>query len=908
MFQKPRPLFSCKLAFCCSSIKLETNGTLRNLLSVRLARSSVVPVCFGIKTQRILKSSRRSNKFLWVNSATPSQTPVLTPKLILPQLRKLLKDQGLQALVVAGTDPHLSEYPPAHFNRREFVSGFTGSAGTAVVTEKDAFLWTDGRYFLLAEKELDENWKLMKVGVTGFPTLEEFLSENLPTQSVVGLDPFCHSVAFVDNLNKKLSEKDISVRLLDTNPIDLLWTVGRPSLPTCPVRIHPLENAGQTFLDKLEEIRSRMSDINVDMLLVSLLDEIAWVLNLRGSDIPHCPVFLSYFLIGLNQNILYINRQKIPHPVESYLNECNVDIRPYEEILPDLKKFSQNMKIWYDPVNTSAALGFACEPGGFPQSTPISLMKAVKNEAEIRGMREAHIRDGVSLVHFLRWLETEGMSGGISEFDATEKLLEFRSRHNEFITESFPTICGSGPNGAIIHYRPMPNDARLLNTNELILLDSGGQYVDGTTDVTRTFHFGTPSEKQREYFTRVLQGHISLDTAIFPKGTLGCLLDPYARRKLWEYGLDYRHGTGHGVGAALNVHEGPHSISSRMGNNVSLRPGMFVSNEPGYYEDGEFGIRIENILLVVEKKTPFRFGDIPFYGFEAFTLVPIQQKMIKVELLEKQEIDWIDRYHSRVWNVLNPKIEDPKVKEWLWKNTRPISSMKENNFSEEQQLSTSRRSFLALFFGILLSPLLPKQLKAVEMDTESSLSSQQENKKPKIDPNISEPAITSKCFFDLKVENVGMKRVVIGLYGGVAPKTSQLFVDLCNCNDHSFSYLDSEVFRVIDGMNIQIGRKFSLEVSEYQTANYDFLEECCQFRHNVEGLVSMVRTKPSKELDYRFFISTAPAPYLDDKYVTFGRVIQGMDWIHEIEKLKTKKPSNQPILKVEVVACGLQKL
>ncbi|GJD06961.1 Probable Xaa-Pro aminopeptidase P [Galdieria sulphuraria] len=906
MIQKPIPSLSCQLAFSCLCVKLETSKTLPNVLSVGLARLSRGPFCFRIKNQRVQKSSRQPHKFLCINSAISSQRSVLTPKLILPQLRKLLKELGLQALVVANTDPHLSEYPPAHFNRREFVSGFTGSAGTALVTEKSAILWTDGRYFLLAEKELDENWKLMK----GFPTLEEFLSENLPKQSVVGIDPYSHSVSFVENLSKKLSIKDIYIRLLDTNPVDLLWNVGRPSLPTDSIRIHPLENAGQSCFEKLEDIRVRMQELNVDMLLVSLLDEIAWVLNLRGSDIPHCPVFLAYFLVGFNQNVLYVNREKIPSSVESYLYECNIDIKPYEAILPDLKKFSQdNRKIWYDPLSTNAALGFACQPGGFPQSTPISLMKAVKNDAEIRGMREAHIRDGVALVHFLNWLETEGISNGVSEFEAAEKLLEFRSRHAEFVTESFPTICGSGPNGAIIHYRPMPSDARPLSTKELILLDSGGQYMDGTTDVTRTFHFGTPSEKQRECFTRVLQGHISLDTAIFPKGTLGCLLDSYARRKLWEYGLDYRHGTGHGIGAALNVHEGPHSISPRMGNNVYLRPGMFVSNEPGFYEDGEFGIRIENILLVVEKDTPFRFGDIPFYGFEAFTIVPIQQKMIKIELLEKHEIDWIDRYHSRVWKILNPRVEDANVKEWLWKSTRPILSTSDKSFPE-QQFSTSRRSFLGFFCGLLVSSLLPKkkQLQAVEMDNESLFISKQENKRPKIDPKISEPDITSKCFFDLKVENRGMKRVVIGLYGGVAPKTSQLFADLCDCN-RSFSYLGSEVFRVIEGMNIQIGRKFSLEeVGDYKTANYDFLEDCCQFRHNMEGLVSMVRTKPSKDLDYRFFISTAPAPYLDDKYVTFGKVMEGMDWVHEIERLNTKKPSNQPILKVKVVACGQQKL
>jgi len=659
------------------------------------------------------------------------------------------------------------------------------------VTQEGAFLWTDGRYFLLAEKELDENWKLMKVGVADYPTLEEFLLQTLPSHSAVALDPFCHSVSFVDNLKKKLSSKDISVHLLDTNPVDVLWTVGRPPLPTDPVRIHTLEYAGQSCLDKLESIRSRMKDAGADILLVSLLDEIAWVLNLRGSDIPHCPVFLAYLLIGLDRNILYINPEKVPVSVQAYLSQCNVEIRRYEEISSDLKKFSGDMKIWFDPLSTSAALGLACETGGLLLSTPIPLMKGVKNESEIRGMRDAHRRDGVALVSFLKWLETEGIYNQVSEYEAAEKLLEFRSLHSEFITESFPTICGSGPNGAIIHYRPMPSDSRTLSTKELILLDSGGQYVDGTTDVTRTFHFGTPDEKQREYFTRVLQGHIALDTAVFPKGTIGHSLDPYARRKLWEYGLDYRHGTGHGVGAALNVHEGPHSISCRVGNNVSLRPGMFVSNEPGYYEDGEFGIRIENILLVVEKETPARFGDIPFYGFESFTLVPIQKKMIKLELLEKHEVDWIDRYHSRVWNELNSRIDDVSVKEWLWINTRPLLSTGDNAFIEDHQLS--RRSFLAFFFGILLSSFLPKRsVEAAEQHQESTVALDKQEKKPKIDPRISEPVITSKCFFDLEVENRGKKRVVIGLYGGVAPKTSQLFSDLCNCNQ-SFSYFQSSL-------------------------------------------------------------------------------------------------------------------
>eukprot|EP00871_Galdieria_phlegrea_P004242 jgi/Galph1/4819/GphlegSOOS_G3442.1 len=778
-------------------------------------------------------------------------------KQILDELRQDMRSRGIHAFIVSGTDPHLSEYPPEHFNRRKFVSGFTGSSGTVLVTEDKALLWTDGRYFIQAAQELDDNWELMKGGVPGVPSLEDWLVQNLSANSVVGLDPFVHSYHFVDNMRTLLLKMDISLVFLTKNPIDNILRTKQPPLPKSPIHIHPIKYAGQSTSEKLGLIRSEMSDKDADVLLVPLLDEIAWLLNLRGSDIPHCPVFLAYLLIGKNSCSLYVDEDKIDNSVGDYLNKYNIHIRAYEQVLEDVQKLSsKDARIWLDPYSTCAALGAECVRNGIFQTIPIPLMKAVKNEAEIQGMKEAHIRDGVSLVYFLSWLETEAISNEVSEYEAAEKLHQFRAEHSQFITESFPTICGSGPNGAIIHYRPLKDSSRVLNTEELILLDSGAQYEDGTTDVTRTFHLGTPTDKERECYTRVLQGHIALDTAVFPKGTAGFLLDSYARRKLWECGLDYRHGTGHGVGAALNVHEGPQSISPRVGNGVSLLPGMIVSNEPGYYEDDHFGVRLENLLLTVEKQTRYRFGDIPFFGFEALTLIPFQQKMIKTEMLQSFEIEWINQYHSRVWHELNTRVKVQNMKEWLFKNTQPISFSPSaiSSQSKESTFSTTRRSFLSWMFVLFLSSVIsPMQLKA---DTSLKKESVEEKKDENL-MNVREeqPSFTAKCFLDLQVEGYGTRRVVIGLYGGIAPKTTELFRQLCS-NKDTFSYQGSEVYRVIEGSSVQMGRVFRSDEVTDSLRNDDFLNECCKLKHNVEGLVSMVRAKPSNLHDYRFFIRT----------------------------------------------------
>jgi Xaa-Pro aminopeptidase len=422
-----------------------------------------------------------------------------------------------------------------------------------------------------------------------------------------------------------------------------------------------------------------MAAKSCDALLVSSLDEVCWLLNIRGDDIPHCPVVLSYALVTLDDGVmLYIEQSKVGASVRDVLLQDGVQLRDYEQIVDDIEtRASSGAKFWLDPTSTSLALSKAAGDNILAETSPLVLAKARKNDTELQGMREAHLKDGVALSSFLCWLEARvnGPDGEISEVDAAAKLETFRASQHGFIGTSFDTIAGSGPNGAIIHYSAEPETCRMVNNREVFLLDSGGQYCDGTTDVTRTMHLGgSPSVHEKECFTRVLQGHIALDSTIFPKGTTGFMIDALARGPLWSVGLDYRHGTGHGVGACLNVHEGPHSISPRIGSNkVSLMPGMIVSNEPGYYEDGSFGIRIENLVTVIEMPTPNRFADMPFYGFDRLTHVPIDKGMVVAELLSPSEISWLDKYHEQVWTVLSPRMQEFSVeRKWLWEKTRPF--------------------------------------------------------------------------------------------------------------------------------------------------------------------------------------------------------------------------------------------
>lgn len=588
--------------------------------------------------------------------------------------------------------------------RRAYISGFTGSAGTAVVTKDKAALWTDGRYFLQAEKQLSSSWILMRAGNLGVPTTIEWLNDVLPPGGRVGIDPFLFSSDAAEELKQGIAKKNHElVFLYDKNLVDEIWKESRPQPPNKPIRVHELKYAGTDVASKLLSLRSELVEAGSSAIVISMLDEVAWLLNLRGSDVPHSPVMYAYLIVEIDKAKLFVDTSKVGPEVMDHLENAGIELRPYDSILSEVESLAaQGAKVWLDASSVNAAIvntyNSACEkyyeslenkrkskteayddsngwsegPTGIYRLSPVSLAKALKNDAELEGMRSCHLRDAAALAYFWVWIEEQiNKNVKLTEVEVAEKLLEFRSRQPGFLDTSFDTISGSGANGAIIHYKPEPDSCSVVDKRKLFLLDSGAQYVDGTTDITRTVHFGEPAARQKDCFTRVLQGHIALDQAVFPENTAGFVLDAFARSFLWKIGLDYRHGTGHGVGAALNVHEGPQSISFRFGNTTPLQSGMIVSNEPGYYEDHAFGIRIENLLVVKEVDTPNRFGGIGYLGFEKLTFVPIQAKLIDLSLLSGAEFDWLNDYHSQVWDKVSPLL-DGSARQWLWDNTRPL--------------------------------------------------------------------------------------------------------------------------------------------------------------------------------------------------------------------------------------------
>ncbi|CAO2832723.1 unnamed protein product [Amaranthus hypochondriacus] len=606
---------------------------------------------------------------------------------------------GIDAYIIPSQDAHQSEFIAECYMRRAYISGFTGSAGTAVVTKDKAALWTDGRYFLQAEKQLSSDWVLMRAGNVGVPSMSEWLNDVLNPGSRVGIDPFLFSIDAAEELREDISKNSHELVLLsETNLVDEIWKDLRPKPPCKPVRLHDLKYAGVDVSWKLSWLRSQLQNDGCSAIVITKLDEIAWLLNLRGSDIPNSPVMYAYLIVETDRCNLFIDDSKITSEVMEYLQNAGVELKPYDFILKAVESLAVGgARLLIDSATVNAAIvnsfklaakihdkkghnskSYNSSNGSFEgatvvyRSSPISIAKALKNSAEIEGMRNSHLRDAAALAQFWSWLETELYNGvTLTEVEVADRLLEFRSKQDGFVDTSFDTISGSGPNGAIIHYKPEPDNCSVVDPKKLFLLDSGAQYVDGTTDITRTVHFGEPTAREKECFTRVLQGHIALDQAVFPDNTPGFVLDAFARSSLWKIGLDYRHGTGHGVGAALNVHEGPQSISFRFGNMTPLQKGMIVSNEPGYYEDHAFGIRIENLLCVKEIATPNRFGGVEFLGFEKLTFFPIQSKMIELSLLSAAEVDWLNDYHEQVWQKVSPLL-DGSPRQWLWENTRPL--------------------------------------------------------------------------------------------------------------------------------------------------------------------------------------------------------------------------------------------
>lgn len=589
-----------------------------------------------------------------------------------------------------------SEYVAACFERRRWLSDFTGSAGTVVVTDAAALLWTDGRYFVQAEDELSEDWTLMRSGVKDVPDVKKWLCAEEAglafTGAKVGIDPNVHSVSEARGLREALSACGIELMSVEENLVDLVWS-DRPPFPKTPLRVHPMEYAGKRVAEKLENLREKMKENDAQKLVVSSLDDVMWLCNVRGGDAPCNPVTLSYVLVGENDASFYVDTDKATPEVVAHLAEANVTIKPYEDMAKDVYAAAQRgERLWMDVDKVSIAMLEQAEAGAAEapkdakkaktESTPsaikegtcpVPIAKAVKNEAEMAGMVEAHLMDGAAMAEFWCAIERDVAEGrAIDEYEAGERVLACRAKQNGFFEESFPTIAGEGPHGAVVHYRASKKSARAIGKDSLLLCDSGGQYACGTTDVTRTVHFGTPTAHQKECYTRVLQGHIALDQMVFPVGTKGFVLDAFARSHLWANGLDYRHGTGHGVGAALNVHEGPQGISPRFANMTPLMPGMILSNEPGYYEDGAFGIRIETLLQVKEAKTAHNFGDTGFLCFDVLTLIPIQTKLMDLSIMSEKEIAWVNAYHEKVWQQISPRVSG-ETKTWLERACAKIS-------------------------------------------------------------------------------------------------------------------------------------------------------------------------------------------------------------------------------------------
>lgn len=593
----------------------------------------------------------------------------------LADLREVLRHEKLDAFIFPSTDPHHSEYTPDRWKGREWISGFKGSAGTAVVTMDSAALWTDSRYFIAAENQLvGTSFQLMRQKVKGTPSISEWLSKELKNRNAqVGVDGMCNNYSSVETLIHDLRRQGgITVRT-NFDPLNEIWD-DRPGIPDHKIELHSLEYAGETTLSKIERVRAALCDMGADGMLVSALDDIAWLLNLRGSDV-HCnPVFVAYLLISTDEVTLFVNNEKLTAQVETYLDSQNVKIAPYGKVGEGLRKYFE-YNILLDPEETSYTLyniiassndnAYAKEI--VRHSSPIPAMKAVKNQAEIAGYRSAMLKDGIALVKFLRWLKPAVEAGGQTEMSIDRKLTALRAEQPLFRGISFDTIAGYNAHGAIVHYEATPETNVALEPHGLLLLDSGAQYEDGTTDITRTIALGPVTDEMRRVYTLVLKGHIQLELAKFPDGVLGTQLDALAREALWREGLNYLHGTGHGVGSYLNVHEGPHQIRMEY-MPTPLRTDMTVTDEPGIYLEGQFGVRHENMLLI-QPYMQTVFGD--FLQMEPLTLCPFDAAPVIKELLLPEECAWLNNYHRHVCDMLAPHLDGEDLK-WLQEATREI--------------------------------------------------------------------------------------------------------------------------------------------------------------------------------------------------------------------------------------------
>ncbi len=582
-------------------------------------------------------------------------------------LRRFMEEKGLHAFIIPSTDAHLSEYPALHWSSREWISGFTGSAGTIVVTREKSGLWTDSRYFLQAAQQLQgTEIELFREGLPHVPSLDQWLGEELGKGEVVGIDGNVYAAKDAFNLTLKLNKKGLHL-ISDYDPFDSIWH-DRPQIPENPIFELPLKYSGVSSSAKIKRICEKLEEEGAESLLVASLDTIAWIFNIRGNDVKCNPVAVCYAYISKKETVLFINPKKLTEETASYLKNEGVILADYDKIfdyvsnLKDTAICLTGNKVSFALYNT---IPQDCRVIDIP--SPADLMKSIKNETEIEGFRRAMIKDGVALVRFYIWLEKAIPTGEVNEVTVSEKLIEYRSQQDSYVGESFDTIAGFKGNGAIVHYHAMPETCLTIENESFLLIDSGAQYFDGTTDITRTWALGAVTEQMKTDYTLVLKGHIGIATCRYPQGTRGSQIDILARKALWDRGLNYLHGTGHGIGHFLNVHEGPQNIRLEE-NSTTLQPGMVTSNEPGLYRANQYGIRLENLVLTREDITT-EFGD--FYNFETLTLCPLDTKPIDKNLLTKEEVEWLNAYHKMVYERLSPYLS-VEEKDWLKEKTNEI--------------------------------------------------------------------------------------------------------------------------------------------------------------------------------------------------------------------------------------------
>ncbi|MGH1418570.1 MAG: aminopeptidase P family protein [Hyphomicrobiaceae bacterium] len=584
------------------------------------------------------------------------------------RLRTLLTGAKVEAFLIPRADEHQGEYVPPSAERLHWLTGFSGSAGTAIVAARKAAVLVDGRYTVQVRSEV--NTKIFDLPAFAPHALATWIKENLSPGDKVGFDPWLHTVREIETLTRALADGDIRLKPVTRNLVDKSWGRDRPKPPLAPISLQPMKFAGQSTAKKLERLQGVLKSSGQSAIILTLPDSIAWLFNIRGADIGHNPVPLSFAIVPASGKArFFVAPEKLSDEVKTHLKSV-ARVFPPDALQTQVKELKKARKpVRLDPA--TAAWWFLrtlTDKNTSRQPDPCLAMKAIKNTAEIKGARTAHIRDGIAMVEFLHWVDANAVRGTVDEISAVEKLEACRRATGALRDISFDTISGSGPNGAIVHYRVSTTTNRKLRRGDLYLVDSGGQYQDGTTDITRTVAIGKPTDEMRDRFTRVLKGHIAIATARFPVGTRGVDLDPFARRALWDVGLDYGHGTGHGIGSYLSVHEGPQSIS-RTGV-VALEAGMLCSNEPGYYKEGAYGIRIENVVLVTPANKP-EDGDKPMLEFETLTLAPIDRKLIDKKLLTTEEREWINTYHAFVAKTLAPSL-NVETSKWLASATKPL--------------------------------------------------------------------------------------------------------------------------------------------------------------------------------------------------------------------------------------------